>query len=68
MRTILYHPPPESAIRVRFGTGYTYLPTGIRTAAVPYESIAASLQIHAMLIKPYEYIFRTLLYAFTYQP
>ena len=32
----------------RFGAGDTYLPTGIRTAAVPYESTPASLHIHAL--------------------
>ena len=29
----------------RFGAGVTYLPTGIRTAAVPYESTPASSRI-----------------------
>ena len=36
-----------------FGARDTYLPSGIRTAAVPYGSTPASLQIHAVWAEPY---------------
>ena len=51
---IILHCLYESAIRGGLGAGYTYLPTGIRTAAVHYESTPAKLHIHAVYAKPYE--------------
>ena len=41
----------------RLGAGNTYLPTGIRTPAVPYESTPAlGPHIYPVWAKPYEYI------------
>ena len=34
----------------RLEEGNTFMPTGIRTASVPYESTPASLHIHTLLI------------------
>ena len=42
---IILHFFPLISHSWRFGAGDTYLPTGIRTAAVPYESTPASLHI-----------------------